>query len=339
VYDTFGKLESETNSAVDLAFGYTGKFYDEDSKMNVYLNRWYDSRVGRWLSEDPIGFDGGDANLTRYVGNTSSMMIDPLGLAGGFGEDGSAETTSTSALSDHDELQAMTNHSSFALTSTSNGDNSRGNFERPSDGVVLEEVVVVSGFREWKEGQSPNPSLDEAERIARGANAIFVPLDTHWDASGKAIDDTIKKLEDQGYRVKAWIALGQGGDVFDVEPEGRNQREGEDAIKQKPGQDGIDERNDPRLPPRTVFPLSETSLYERLKAKLKTGVVSEPDAGEFICNDMCVALSKAQAAGKIRIIIFVHVPEPTDSSPSSTDSPERRKIFIKEVIAFINDLK
>ncbi len=43
--------------------------------------RWYDPEVGRWLSEDPIGFGAGDANLYRYVGNGVTGDIDPSGLA------------------------------------------------------------------------------------------------------------------------------------------------------------------------------------------------------------------------------------------------------------------
>jgi len=35
---------------------------------------------GRWISQDPIGFDGGDANLYRYVGNEPITKIDPSGL-------------------------------------------------------------------------------------------------------------------------------------------------------------------------------------------------------------------------------------------------------------------
>ncbi|GEM_PF-5242036 len=35
--------------------------------------------VDRWLSEDPIGFRGGDENLYRYGGNNSLMRMDPQG--------------------------------------------------------------------------------------------------------------------------------------------------------------------------------------------------------------------------------------------------------------------
>jgi hypothetical protein len=40
----------------------------------------YDPTTGRWLTEDPSGFDAGDANLYRYVGNGPTNAIDPEGL-------------------------------------------------------------------------------------------------------------------------------------------------------------------------------------------------------------------------------------------------------------------
>ncbi len=42
-------------------------------------HRWYDAVVGRWLSEDPIGFAAGDGNLYRYVGNGPVGAVDPTG--------------------------------------------------------------------------------------------------------------------------------------------------------------------------------------------------------------------------------------------------------------------
>lgn len=39
----------------------------------------YDPELGRWLSRDPIGEDGG-TNLYGYVGNDPANMIDPFGL-------------------------------------------------------------------------------------------------------------------------------------------------------------------------------------------------------------------------------------------------------------------
>ena len=79
-YNVFGKLTAETNSAVDLLFGFTGKQLDDATGLQHNLYRWYDSAIGQWMSEDPIGFNAGDENLKRYVGNRVSSVLDPAGL-------------------------------------------------------------------------------------------------------------------------------------------------------------------------------------------------------------------------------------------------------------------
>ncbi len=80
VFDSFGKLTSETNPAVDESFAYTGKYFDEVTQLSNHWNRWYDPKLGKWLSEDPIGFWGGDVNLLRYVQNNCQTRSDSLGL-------------------------------------------------------------------------------------------------------------------------------------------------------------------------------------------------------------------------------------------------------------------
>ncbi len=65
---------------VDEAFAFTGRWFDKATGLQNNLNRWYDPQIGRWLSEDPISFAGGDANLYRYVGNQPTGYIDPNGL-------------------------------------------------------------------------------------------------------------------------------------------------------------------------------------------------------------------------------------------------------------------
>jgi RHS repeat-associated protein len=76
-YDSFG------NASGNLAtrYGYTGREKDTDTGLHYYRARWYDSNLGRFLSEDPIGFEGGDINLFAYVGNNSLNFIDPEGLS------------------------------------------------------------------------------------------------------------------------------------------------------------------------------------------------------------------------------------------------------------------
>ncbi|MEQ1903654.1 MAG: Ig-like domain-containing protein [Pirellulaceae bacterium] len=80
VYDSFGRLTSETNAAVDMVFAYTGKYFDEITQLSNHWNRWYDPQSGKWISEDPIGFAAGDANLSRYVINSVTRFVDSDGL-------------------------------------------------------------------------------------------------------------------------------------------------------------------------------------------------------------------------------------------------------------------
>jgi len=58
---------------------YAGR--DLDRFTGLYNNRarWYDAGAGRFLSEDPIGFAAGDANLYRYCGNSPTNFTDPSG--------------------------------------------------------------------------------------------------------------------------------------------------------------------------------------------------------------------------------------------------------------------
>jgi len=76
IYDAFGNLTSGTNP---LLFGFTGKAFDTDTDLQNNINRWYDATVGRWLSTDPIGFEGNDTNLYRYVENRPFAYLDTFG--------------------------------------------------------------------------------------------------------------------------------------------------------------------------------------------------------------------------------------------------------------------
>ena len=79
-YDGFGRIISQTNAAVGDRFTYTGREWDADIGMLYYRARFYDATTGRFASQDPLGFAGGDANLYRYVGNNPTDFVDPSGM-------------------------------------------------------------------------------------------------------------------------------------------------------------------------------------------------------------------------------------------------------------------
>lgn len=94
-YDPFG---TTANSASESRPGlqYAGYYKHEPSGLYVTANRFYDSKLGRWLSRDPAGEFGLNAgpntsstqgkedilvtNLYAYVGNNTMNYVDPLGL-------------------------------------------------------------------------------------------------------------------------------------------------------------------------------------------------------------------------------------------------------------------
>lgn len=81
-YDEFGNvLDTSTNLGFQ-PFGFAGGLYDPDTHLLHYGTREYDSKTGRWLSQDPIGFKGGSINLYTYGNNDPINKIDPTGLEG-----------------------------------------------------------------------------------------------------------------------------------------------------------------------------------------------------------------------------------------------------------------
>jgi RHS repeat-associated protein len=77
-YDSFGSVVSGDTSLTRYLF--TSREYDADTGLQYNRARWYDSETGRWVSEDPIGFAGGDANISRYAANNVTGTVDPSGL-------------------------------------------------------------------------------------------------------------------------------------------------------------------------------------------------------------------------------------------------------------------
>ena len=53
--------------------------FDSTAGLYYYRSRFYDPFIGRFISEDRIGFRAGDVNLYRYVYNVPVVFTDPSG--------------------------------------------------------------------------------------------------------------------------------------------------------------------------------------------------------------------------------------------------------------------
>jgi RHS repeat-associated protein len=76
-YDSYGQVTGETHPEVDFRFGYTGRERDEETGLDYYRARYFDPAPGTFVSEDPLGFGAGDANVYRYVSNSPTNYVDP----------------------------------------------------------------------------------------------------------------------------------------------------------------------------------------------------------------------------------------------------------------------
>ncbi len=76
--DAFGNILA----GIQETYSYNAKsgyYYDSETEFYYCLHRYYDPKNGRWLTEDPIGFEGG-MNLYGYCGNGPVGSVDEDGL-------------------------------------------------------------------------------------------------------------------------------------------------------------------------------------------------------------------------------------------------------------------
>jgi RHS repeat-associated protein len=89
-YDAFGAptiyapngIERST-TAYNNRFLFTGREYAATFGFYEYRARAYNPTLGRFMSEDPKGFDAGEYNLFRYCHNDPLDLTDPMGLETG----------------------------------------------------------------------------------------------------------------------------------------------------------------------------------------------------------------------------------------------------------------
>jgi RHS repeat-associated protein len=80
-YLSWGEIRTQAEQ-VSNRYTYTGRERDPEGGTLHYRARMYAPDLGRFASEDPLGFGGGSYNLYIYVGNSPCSFTDPTGEIG-----------------------------------------------------------------------------------------------------------------------------------------------------------------------------------------------------------------------------------------------------------------
>jgi RHS repeat-associated protein len=79
-YDPYGNITVKTGTYADQnPYQFSSKYFDQETGLLYYGYRYYDSRLGRWISRDPSEEEGG-INIYKFVWNNPLNWIDPNGL-------------------------------------------------------------------------------------------------------------------------------------------------------------------------------------------------------------------------------------------------------------------
>ena len=85
-YDPYGGVTLDLDDPNEVgAYGaenpmrFSTKYFDDETGLGYWGERYYWPKLGRWISRDPIGITGG-LNLYGYVMNSPAMWTDPFGL-------------------------------------------------------------------------------------------------------------------------------------------------------------------------------------------------------------------------------------------------------------------
>ncbi len=80
-YSEFGEITDETGT-FNTIFGFAGGIRDTDTGLTKFGARWYDPEVGRWISKEPLGFEGA-MNFYSYCDGDPVNKVDVTGLKPG----------------------------------------------------------------------------------------------------------------------------------------------------------------------------------------------------------------------------------------------------------------
>jgi len=79
-YTAFGEAEIDLSSTIVNNLRVSGQYFDQETDLHYNYFRYYNPKIGRYLTEDPIRLSTGEVNLYSFVFGNPIRFIDPFGL-------------------------------------------------------------------------------------------------------------------------------------------------------------------------------------------------------------------------------------------------------------------
>ncbi|WP_249111774.1 RHS repeat domain-containing protein [Prevotella melaninogenica] len=79
-YDVYGDLRNIKGIRDFIPFRQLGQYEDDETRLYYNRFRYYDPRIGNYISQDPIRLSGNNPTMYGYVGDCN-IELDALGLS------------------------------------------------------------------------------------------------------------------------------------------------------------------------------------------------------------------------------------------------------------------
>ena len=76
--EAFGDTEAEELAGFSINLRFPGQYFDQETNLHYNLNRYYDPTIGRYITSDSIGLEGG-INTYSYALQNPVTIFDPTG--------------------------------------------------------------------------------------------------------------------------------------------------------------------------------------------------------------------------------------------------------------------
>jgi RHS repeat-associated protein len=141
-------LEVNGDSAVDNPYMFQGRRFDSETKLHYYRNRYYNSRLGRFISRDPMGvwydiMDYGNGYAGFYL--NPSSKFDFLGLQVSPEHAGGARRELPRPTPRRDRRHRKTR----SYPNIPDGDINEGNYVWVGSGIKSGIFIGIIGYASW----------------------------------------------------------------------------------------------------------------------------------------------------------------------------------------------